>query len=91
MRKPVFLMSADERIAALGFRKVHEHPLCVQYERENTKFGYTEVLEFGHKKSGKHLVFLYEKKTNSDGFSNVIGMAEQELKAAVKKLKELGW
>lgn len=86
------LTSTDKKLAKIGFIKDSDvSDNWVSYTRKDEKHSYIQVLGFGHKLSGNHIVLSYQKDVNSDGFNNCVGLNKQELKLAYKKLKELGW
>ena len=77
-------LTADKMFENLGFKKDHENQYGCSYSRKNPTFPYTQRIEIAHKSSGNHLVHSYEKGTN-----NVVGLEYDEMKAIMKKYKEL--
>lgn len=80
--------SVDERLADIGFKRVTEDELGLVitpvYERYESSFNYTHVLEFHRKLGREPIVVSYEK-----GGDNIVGLTKTELKLALKKMKEL--
>lgn len=83
--------STDEKLDEIGFTKVYESNLNVQYERYDEQFKYTQSLELGYKENGYHLIMSSVKETNSEGFNNMVGLTMYEAKLCLKKMKEIGW
>lgn len=81
---------ADEIFCDLGFEKFgKETEYGVSYRKKNNEFNFTQILEIGHKEDGNHLFLSYVEGTNSDGFNNCVGLTYPEMKAAMKKYREL--
>ena len=51
----------DEKFKEIGFIKVKDDEYAVTYERINNIFGYTQVIDILHKKSGRHIIQSYDK------------------------------
>ena len=83
--------SADELFAEIGFTKVYESNLYVQYERFNEEYKYTQSLDLGHKHNGYHLIMSSVKEVNKEGYNNMVGLTMYETKLCLKKMRELGW
>lgn len=86
----MFVFNADKALAKIGFKKVYESDLVVQYERDE-KHAYTHVLELQHKASGKHLIQSFDKGTNAEGFNHAVGITAKEAALAIVKMRRLGW
>ena len=85
------MKKADKMFEKLGYTKVEEGPIVIAYEKYDAINDYTKVIDFYHKTSGNHLVISHEKKVNTDGFSNSVGLTIPEIKAIRRKFKELKW
>lgn len=83
--------SADELFEEIGFTKVYESNLYVQYERFDEEFKYMQSLDLGHKQSGYHLIMSSVKETNNEGYNNMVGLTMYEAKLCLKKMRELKW
>lgn len=86
----MFVINVDNALAKIGFVKVHESNLMVQYEREIPD-GYTQCLDICHKKSGKHIIQSYQKDVNKNGFNNAVGLTLQEAELACIKMRRMKW
>ncbi len=86
-----FFKSVDEKLEAIGFKKIEEDDLCVCYARYKEKYNYVQRLDLVHKASGRHLIQSYQEDLNSDRFNNVVGLTMYEAKLACKKMKQKGW
>lgn len=86
----MIVLNVDKALAKIGFAKVHESNLMVQYEREIPE-GYTQCLDICHKKDGRHLIMSYEKAINKDGFNNSVGLTLQEGELACIKMRRMKW
>lgn len=91
MKKLKLFKSADELFADIGFTKVYESNLYVQYERYNEEFKYMQSLDLGYKRNGYHLIMSSVKDVNSEGFNNMVGLTMYEVKLCLKKMRELKW
>ena len=85
--------TVDQKIADLGFTKVHEDKFGVLYERQND--GYTQRVDIVHKASGNHILQsydpeLYAKEKNKTIGNGVVGLTCTELRLFAKKMKQLG-
>lgn len=82
---------ADKMFKKLGYTRNVGSNIVISYEKSDENFGYTKVIEFGHKRSGEHIVGSYQKGLNGDGFNNAVGLTIPEIKAIKRKFKELRW
>lgn len=81
---------ADELFKDLGFEKFgKETEYGVSYEKKNNEFNFTQILQICHKEDGNNLFLSYVYGSNSDGFNNCVGLTYPEMKAAMKKYREL--
>ena len=82
----------DEKFNDIGFIKVKDDKYAVTYERKNDKYGYTQVIDILHKKSGKHIAQSYDKNLfDSKNIGNTnVGLTYYEMKLILKKMKK-GW
>lgn len=86
----MFVINVDKALAKIGFAKVHESNLIVQYEREIPE-GWTQCLDIGHKRDGNHLIHSYQKNINKDGFNNSVGLTLKEAELACIKMRRMKW
>ena len=80
---------ADKLLKRLGFEKIEENKFGVSYRKENKEYNFAQRLDIGHKADGNHLLQSYVEGTNSDGFNNCVGITYPEMKAVMKKFREL--
>lgn len=83
--------SVDEKLEAIGFKKIEESDLYVGYERYNEKYGYVQHLDLVNKISGRHIIQSYQEGHDSSGFDIMVGLTMYEAKLACKKMKQKGW
>lgn len=88
--KEILNKIVDNRFKQLGFIKIREDEYGASYERYNDKHSYTQCLDLIHKQNKKHLIQSYEKRVNSDGLNNMIGITYEEMCVAVIKMRLLG-
>ena len=50
---------------------------------------YDHCLDILHKANGNHIIQSYQKRLNSDDFSNMVGLTYKETKLALKKYRQL--
>lgn len=82
--------NADKLLEKLGFTKMYgESKDGASYYRENKEYNYIQRLDILHKANGFHLIQSYVEGTNSDGFNNCVGLIYPEMRAAMKKYREL--
>lgn len=85
--------SAEKMLKELGFEKMEgddaESRYGARYCRKNEKYNYIQRLDITHKKSGFHIIQSYVEKVNSDGFNDCVGLTYPEMRAAMKKYREL--
>ena len=85
--------SVDDKLAEIGFRKIKDDKYSATYERFNYEYGFTQVVDILHKKSGRHIVQSYDKDLNDKkmiGNTNV-GLTYYEMKLFLKKMKKKHW
>lgn len=87
------MSNIDKKFAKIGFIKVKEDKHGARYERQNTEYGYTQVLAILHKASGKNIVQSYDKEIfDAEGIGNTcVGFTYYEMKLVLKKMKKLGY
>ena len=85
----MLFVKADRKMERLGFEKIKESKFGASYRKENKEYNFTQRLDIGHKASGNHLFQSYQTKTNSDGFNNCVGVTYPEIRAVMKKYREL--
>ena len=85
--------TTDDKLRRIGFIKVKDNEYMVSYERVNTEYNYTHVLDIGYKESGRHIIQSYDKDLFDEkkiGNTNV-GLTYYETKLIMKKMREKGW
>lgn len=80
---------ADKLLKRLGFEKIEENKFGVSYRKENKEYNFAQRLDIGHKADGNHLLQSYVEGANSDGFNNCVGITYPEIRAVMKKFREL--
>ena len=87
------IKSIDKKFEDLGFIKVKENEFGAMYERHNTQFNYTQVLNIVHKASGKHIVQSYDKDLLDEKHigNTCVGLTYQEMKLVLKKMRQMGY
>lgn len=83
--------TVDEKLAEIGFVKVEEDKYGCSYERKDKKYGYTQKVFIGHKKSGRHILQSYDPELGDDkGIGNTcVGLTGYEMKLFLKKMKRM--
>lgn len=81
--------SVDEKLEAIGFKKIEESEDIVVYERQTPL--YVQMLELCRWEKGQNMIFSTQQGVNSDGFNNNVGLTMYEAKLACKKMKQKGW
>ena len=85
----MLFVKADKAMEKLGFEKIEENKFGASYRRKNKEYNFTQRLDIIHKSSENHLIQSYVEGTNSDGFNNCVGLTYPEMKAVMKKYREL--
>ena len=81
-----FFKSVDQRLAEIGFEKIYESKLILQYKRENEEFNYFQGVDLV-KKTGRYpIIQSYQDDNNA-----MVGLNVVEIKLFLKKIKNLGW
>ena len=80
---------ADKLLKRLGFEKIEENKFGASYRKENKEYNFTQRLDIVHKNNGNHIIQSYVEGVNSDGFNNCVGLTYPEMKAVMKKYREL--
>lgn len=85
--------SIDKQIEKLGFKKVEDNEHIISYERKNEKYNYIQLVDIYHKRSGKHLLFSYDKNLyDNKRVGNIcVGLTYTEAKLFLKKMKSKKW
>lgn len=81
----MLFVKADKKMERLGFEKVQEDELGVTYLKKINDHNFVHRIDIVKKSNGNHLVQSY----NSDGFNNCVGLTYPEMKAVMKKYREL--
>lgn len=85
----MLLVKADKTMEKNGFEKIEENKFGASYRKKNKEYNFTQRLDIIHKSSENHLIQSYVEGTNSDGFNNCVGLTYPEMKAVMKKYREL--
>ena len=85
----MLFVKADRKMEKLGFEKIEENKFGVSYRKDNKEYNFTHRIDIVHKSSENHLIQSYVEGTNSDGFNNCVGLTYAEMKAVMKKYREL--
>ena len=85
----MLFVKADRKMEKLGFEKIEENKFGVSYRKENKEYNFTQRIDIVYKSSENHLIQSYVEGTNSDGFNNCVGLTYAEMKAVMKKYREL--
>ena len=81
----------DEKFEQIGFKKTNDDKYTVEYEKEIKEYGYIHKISLCHKASGNHIIQSYEKSSDREKFSNMVGLTPYEAKLCIKKMKQKGW
>ena len=86
--------SADRELEKLGFVKERdednkESKYGVSYIKNVPEYNYKQVLAIMCKSNGRHLIQSYEESVNSDSFNNCVGLTYKEMKAVMRKYREM--
>lgn len=86
--------SADRELEEFGFVKEcdednKESKYGVSYIKNVPEYNYKQILAIMCKSNGRHLIQSYEESVNSDGFNNCVGLTYKEMKAAMRKYREM--
>ena len=82
--------SVDDKLEAIGFKKIEESEDIVIYERQQPEF--VQVLELGRGGKGQHnILFSYQKGVNLEGYYNAVCLNVYEAALASKKMWDKGW
>lgn len=91
---------ADKKLLKLGFCKYDteddkENKCGVSFGRPDVHCGGIHRIDIVHKENGKHLIQSYREGISSDGFNNCVGLTYKEMKAVMRKYREMkrkyGW
>lgn len=85
--------TTDEKLAELGFIKIHDDEYGVIYQRKNVEFDFIHTVALLHKASGYHILQSYDEDLyDTEGIGNTcVGIEIYEMKLFMKKMKEIGW
>ena len=81
--------SVDDKLEAIGFKKIEESEDIVVYERQTPL--YVQMLELCRWTNGQNMIFSHQRGVNSDGFNNNVGLTVYEAHLASKKMWDKGW
>lgn len=82
--------SIDDKFIDIGFVKIKENEFGADYERM-TAYGYVQCLDLVRKANGEHIIQSYERRINTEGFNNCVGLTMYEARLCIKKMKQMGW
>lgn len=82
-------MNADKMLEKLGFKKIEENEFGAQYRKQIEEYNYNQILDIMRKANGQNLIQSYVEGINTDGFNDCVGVTYPEMKAAMKKYREL--
>lgn len=84
------LKTVDEKIADLGFVKMWENEWGARYERQNAQ-NYIQAVDICHKKSGKHMLFSYDKDRFGENCvgSVGVGLTYKEMRLFLQKMRQM--
>lgn len=85
----MLFVKVDRKMERLGFEKIEESKFGASYRKENKEYNFTQRLDIVHKNNGNHIIQSYVEGTNSEGFNNCVGLSYPEIKAILKKYREL--
>lgn len=85
--------TTDEKLKEIGFKKIRDNNLIVEYQRYNDVFNYTQSLCIVRKLNGQSIIQSYDKGLfDKNLIGNVcVGLTFKETKLIIKKMKEKGW
>jgi hypothetical protein len=87
-----FFKTVDEKLNDIGFVKIEEDKYGVRYERENSKYNFTQSVDILHKASGRHILQSYDSELiDQKKIGNTcVGLTGYEMKLFLKKMKKIG-
>lgn len=85
---------ADRKLEKLGFDKYYingnqENEHGVSFARPDVDHGIIHRIDIIYKANGEHLIQSYQDDINSDGFNNCVGLTYKEMKAVMRKYREM--
>ena len=85
---------ADRKLAKLGFEKYNtdeekESKYGVSFGRSDTVIDGIHRIDIIYKFNEQHLIQSYQENSNSDGYNNCVGLTYKEMKAAMRKYREM--
>lgn len=81
--------SVDDKLEAIGFKKIEESEDIVVYKRQQPEF--VQILELSHRGKGQNTMHSYQMGVNSDGYYNSVGLTAYEAHLASKKMWQKDW
>lgn len=84
------LMTPDDEMFELGYRKIEESNYGVYYEKTEVSGGseYTHIIAIERRKGGP-IVLTYDKTNTSEAFSPTVGLSFREMKAVLRKFRAM--
>lgn len=84
------LMTPDDEMFELGYRKIEESNYGAYYEKTEVSGGceYTHVIAIERRKGGA-IVLTYDKTNTSSEFSPTVGLSFKEMKAVLRKFRAM--
>ena len=82
---------ADKKLSKLGFGKYNtdDEKDGVSFGKLDTDFGGIHRIDIMYKSNGQHLIQSYQENVNSDGYNNCVGLTYEEMKAVMRKYREM--
>lgn len=85
---------ADKKLSKLGFAKYetdsdNENKYGVSFGRPDADYGGTHRIDIIYKANGEHIIQSYQEGVNSDGLNNCVGLTYKEMKAVMRKYREM--
>lgn len=83
--------TVDEKLVEIGFTKEKEDKYGCVYKRKDKKYNFTQEVDIGYKKSGRHILQSYDTDLGDDkGIGNTcVGLTGYEMKLFLKKMKRI--
>lgn len=87
----MFFKNIEQKIKELGFEKVYQSDLVIQFQREDKQFDFIYGVDIVHKQTGKHIIQSYQKNSPCKKFDCMVGITFDECKLFLKYAKKLKW
>lgn len=93
MKSKLLSRISDKKLGKLGFSKVHESPVVIEYERNNVVYNHMHTVDIGHKANGRNVIISYvsgEANTSKE-YNDSVGLTGVETKWFLIKMISIGW